>query len=41
MRNYFYRFADGYKCYYCGKLKGQERRNEIKAHGAIVEEMAC
>lgn len=41
MRDYFYRFADGYKCYYCCKLKGQERKSAIRAHGAIVEERAC
>lgn len=41
MKTYFYRFADGYTCWYAGKLRGIERRNEMKAHGAIIEERAC
>jgi len=38
---YFYRFADGYTCWYAFKLRGAERKNEMRAHGAIIEERAC
>ena len=41
MKTYFYRFADGYTCWYACKLKGIERKNEMKIHGAIIEERAC
>ena len=37
MKWYFYRFADGYYCWYRGKISAIEKRNEIEAHGAIVE----
>lgn len=40
-RNYFYRFADGYFCYYSYKLKGDERKVEIINHGVIVTEKVC
>lgn len=35
---YFYRFADGYLCWYRGKLKGNELKIEIAKHGKIVQE---
>lgn len=38
MRTMFYKFEDGYFCWYCGKLKGVERKMEIKKHGQIIEE---
>ena len=38
MVNMFYRFEDGYFCWYAGKLKGLERKVEIMKHGKIVEE---
>jgi hypothetical protein len=41
MTTYFYRFADGYTCWYACKLRGTERKNEMRAHGAIIEERAC
>lgn len=37
MKWYFYKFADGYFCWYAGRLSGIEKRNEIQTHGAIVE----
>lgn len=41
MKCYFYRFADGYFCWMAGKLKGLERKVEIKYHGVIIEERVC
>ena len=41
MKGYFYKFSDGYFCWFAGKLKGLERKIEIKNHGAIIEERAC
>ena len=38
MNGYYYEFEDGYFCWYCGKLKGLERKVEIKYHGKIIIE---
>jgi len=37
----FYRFEDGYCCWIAGKLRGLERKVEIKKHGRILEERAA
>lgn len=40
-QSYFYRFADGYWCWYACRLKGADRTFEMKQHGAIIEERPC
>jgi hypothetical protein len=38
MTTYFYKFADGYFCYTCGKLSGSEKVMHKREHGAIILE---
>ena len=36
MKYYYYEFADGYYCYYCGKPSRVDLAAEIKKHGKIL-----
>lgn len=38
MRTFYYEFADGYKCFTSGRLRGTEKTIYRRQHGAIVVE---
>ena len=37
MKTYYYEFADGYYCYYCGKPSIVDIRAEERKHGKVVK----
>ena len=38
MRTFYYEFADGYKCFTSGRLRGTEKTMYRNQHGAIIVE---
>ena len=38
MRTFYYEFADGYKCFVSGRLRGTEKTMYRRQHGAIIVE---